>query len=126
MSIPLQILISPHSRKINSIEKTLNPLLKKSQSLKTSPPPPMSHLENCSALTSGNSLHPSTENIATLLKHFKQLRKNLSPLDTISTTQKKCYPPVEYPPPPRKKISTHPKYFNLSRFFLFILSPYSF
>ena len=29
----------------------------------------------------GKSLHPSPENIATLLKHFKQSKKNLSPLN---------------------------------------------
>ena len=84
MSIPLQITISPTPEKFNSIEKTLNPLLKQSQSLKTSPPPPMSHLENFSALTSGNSLHPSPKNIVTLLKHFKQSRKKSQPPDTSS------------------------------------------
>ena len=48
----------------------------------------------------GKSLHHSPENIATLLKHFKQLKKISAPLiDTNSTTQRKCYPPVEYPPP---------------------------
>ena len=83
MSIPLQILIPPPTpEKNNSIEKTLNPLLKKSQSLKTSPPPPppMSHLENCSALTSSNSLHPSPENIATLLNISNNLEKISAPL----------------------------------------------
>ena len=33
---------------------------------------------------------------------FQTIEKNLSLLDTNSTTQRKCYPPVDYPPPPKK------------------------
>ena len=44
----------------------------------------------------GKSLHPSPET-------FQTIEKKSQPLDTNSTTQRKCYPSVEYPPPPPKK-----------------------
>ena len=69
----------------------------------------MSHLKNFSALILVNLythlpkiLQPPPP------KHFKQSKKKFQPLDTNSTTQRKCYPFVEYPPPPKKKPTSQP------------------
>ena len=45
------------------------------------PPPPHEPSQKFLSPDPGKSLHPSPENIATLLKHFKQSKKNLSPLN---------------------------------------------
>ena len=45
------------------------------------PPPPHEPSQKFLSPDPGKSLHPSPENIATLLKHFKQSKKNPSPLN---------------------------------------------
>ena len=50
------------------------------KNINSSPPPPPHEPSQKFLSPPGKSLHPSHENIATLLKHFKQLKKNLSPL----------------------------------------------
>ena len=66
-------------------------------------PPPHEPSQKFLSPDPGKSLHPSTENIATPPPEtFQTIEKKSQPLDTNSTTQRKCYPSVEYPPPPKK------------------------
>ena len=66
------------------------------------PPPPMSHLKNFSSLILVNLYTPPPK-ILQPPRNISNNRKKSQPLDTNSTTQRKCYPSVEYPPPQKKK-----------------------
>ena len=66
------------------------------------PPPPMSYLKNFSALILVNLYTPPPK-ILQPPETFQTIEKKSQPLDTNSTTQRKCYPSVEYPPPQKKK-----------------------
>ena len=65
------------------------------------PPPPMSHLKNFSALILVNLYTPPPKILQPPPppETFQTIEKKSQPLDTNSTTQRKCYPSVEYPPP---------------------------
>ena len=62
----------------------------------------MSHLKNFSALILVNLYTPPPK-ILQPPRNISNNRKKISAPDTNSTTQRKCYPSVEYPPPPKKK-----------------------
>ena len=61
----------------------------------------MSHLKNFSSLILVNLYTPPPK-ILQPPRNISNNRKKSQPLDTNSTTQRKCYPSVEYPPPPKK------------------------
>ena len=122
MSIPLQIIIPPLPKNLTPLRKPWAPFLK-NLSLWKPPPPPLGNEPSQKFLsTSGNSLHPSPENIATLLKHFKQSRKKSQPPWHKLNHSKKMLSARKISPPPQKKISTHPDFFVYSSPVFLLLS----
>ena len=73
------------------------------EKISTPSPPPMSHLKNFSALILVNLYTPPPKILQPPPETFQTIEKKSQPLDTNSTTQRKCYPSVEYPPPQKKK-----------------------
>ena len=85
-----------------TILKSQYPITRKNSN--SFPPPPMSHLKNFSALILVNLYTPPPKILQPPPPEtFQTIEKKSQPLDTNSTTQRKCYPSVEYPPPPKKK-----------------------
>ena len=67
------------------------------------PPPPHEPSQKFLSPDPGKSLHPSPENIATPPKHFKQSKKNLSPLTQTHHSKEMLSVRRIPPPPPQKK-----------------------
>ena len=72
------------------------------------PPPPHEPSQTFLSPDPGKSLHPSPENIATPPKHFKQSKKNRSPLTQTQPLKGNVIRPYNTPPPKKKKPTSQP------------------